>query len=262
MVVVTTSLGRLLLVVLLLGAGCVSAPPLRTALTVPAPTPAIRFGVDTFAFPNESRSKNQGKPDLYANWCFVMARAVTQFHRFARFEPAAPRISTEEYAERVRRVTSRAPWRAPLPAKERIVIPGYASLYEFSRDDTAAVKAGMNGRLWTWIHWTNWRVGFPMPRAEQEGVARETLAELQAGRLVQWLVTNFPTVEMNHTVIVYDYRVEEGRAVDFTVYDPNDPSAPGLVRFDVAERRFWSTRIYDTMVGPMRAFRMYYQPLL
>jgi hypothetical protein len=259
---VTTALARLLLVVVLLGAGCVSAPPLPTVLTVPAPTPAIRFGVDTLAFPNESRSRNRGKPDLYANWCFVMARAITQFHRFAHFAPDAPRVSTEEYVERVRRITTRAPWRSPLPLAERIVIPGYASLYEFSRDDAAVVKAGMGGRFWTWIHWTNWRVGFPMPRAEQEGVARETLAELQGGRLVQWLVTNFPTWEMNHTVIVYDYRVEDGKTVDFIVYDPNDPSGPGLVRFDVAERQFWSARIHDTTVGPMRAFRMYYQPLL
>jgi len=258
---VTRSLARWLLVVVLLAAGCVSAPPLRTALTVSPPEPAIRFGVDTFAFPNESRTKNRGKPDLYANWCFVMARAITQFHRFARFEPSAPRVSAAEYAERVSRITSRAPWRSPLPPDDRIVIPGYASLYEFSRDDEAAVKAGMGGRFWTWVHWTNWRIGFPMPRAEQEGVAQETLAELQAGRPVQWLVTNFPTWEMNHTVVVYDYRVDGGR-VDFIVYDPNDPTAPGLVRFDVEERRFWSTRLYDTGVGPMRAFRMYYQPLL
>jgi hypothetical protein len=67
---------------------------------------------------------------------------------------------------------------------------------------------------------------------------------------------------MDHTVIVYDYRVDGGRVVDFIVYDPNDPSAPGLVRFNLEERRFWSTRLYDTGVGPMRAFRMYYQPLL
>ena len=25
------------------------------------------------------------------------------------------------------------------------------------------VKAGLVGRIWTWVHWTNWRVVFPFP---------------------------------------------------------------------------------------------------
>lgn len=249
-----------LLGVACLGAGCVSAPALDTALRVAPPPPPIRFGVDTFAFPNQNRVKNRGKPDLYANWCFIMARAVTQFHRFARFEPSAPRLSHDEYAERVRQVTARAPWRAPLPAVERVVIPGYASLYELSRAEEAAVKAGLGWRFWSWVHWTNWRVVFPMPAVQQEGVARETLQELQAGRLVQWLVTNLPEIELNHTVVVYDYRAAGAAAVDFIAYDPNDPNAPDVIRFD-PERGFWATRIFDKNVGSIRAFRMYYGPL-
>jgi hypothetical protein len=67
--------------------GCASVAPIDAVVRRPAPPDLLRFGVDTFAFPNESRSKNPGKPDLYANYCFVMARAVTQFQRFARFEP-------------------------------------------------------------------------------------------------------------------------------------------------------------------------------
>jgi hypothetical protein len=56
----------LLLALLVLAAGCASAPPLDGALSR-EPTPALRFGVETFAFRNESRSKKRGKPDLYAN---------------------------------------------------------------------------------------------------------------------------------------------------------------------------------------------------
>jgi hypothetical protein len=255
-------LPRVALALVVLLAGCVSAPPLETVMRVPAPTPVIRFGVDTFAFPNESRSKNQGKPDLYANWCFVLARAVTQFHRFARFDPDAPRLGPEAYVERVRQATARAPWRAPLPVSERVVIPGYANLYEFSRAEEDAVKAGLDGRWWTWIHWTNWRVTFPMPGAQQAGVARETLGELQAGRPVQWLITNLPAFELNHTVVVYDYRVDDRQVVEFIGYDPNDPTTPSLIRFDAQAQDFWSTRVYDTSVGRIRAFRMYYSPLL
>lgn len=252
---------RLLLVTLAVS-GCASAAPMDVMVRRPPAPAAIRFGLDTFAFPNESRSKNPGKPDLYANYCFVMARGVTQFHRFARFDPAAPRLSAPEYTERVRQVVARAPWEDPLPAADRVAIPGYASLYEFSREQEAAVKAGLVGRVWTLVHWTNWRVAFPFPRWHQERVAREALAELGAGRPVQFLVTNFPTWELNHTVLAYDYAVDPAGNVTFTVYDPNDPRQPGRVTFDRAERRFVASHVFDTRPGPIRAFRMYYWPLL
>ncbi|HXJ82617.1 MAG TPA: hypothetical protein VMS64_28510 [Candidatus Methylomirabilis sp.] len=253
---------HLVLVLALVLAGCSSVAPLDTALRRPVPSPLIQFGADTFAFANESRSKNQGKPDLFANYCFVMARAVTQFHRFARFDPDAPRLSAQAYTERVAQVTVLAPWDDPLPEDARVVIPGYASLYEFSAAQEPAVKAGLEGRFWTWIHWTNWRVVFPFTGAHQERVASQTLSELQAGRLVQFLVTNFPVWELNHTVVVYDYRIGDNRSVEFVVYDPNDPHAPGVITFDRTERRFMATHLYDTVPGAIRAFRMYYWPLL
>ena len=252
----------LALVVSAVLAGCASVAPLDTAVQHAVPPPTLRFGSDTFAFPNESRSKNQGKPDLYANYCFVMARAVSQFLRFARFEPAEPRLAAEDYAERVRQVTARAPWEPSLPPAERVAIPGYASLYELSRDQEAAVKDGLGGRFWTLVHWTNWRVVFPMPGWQQEQVARESLAELQEGRPVQLLVTNFPVPELNHTVVAYEYRPADAGDVDFVVYDPNDPYAPGIITWSRAQRSFLAARLFDTEPGAIRAFRMYYGPLL
>jgi hypothetical protein len=251
-----------LLLLALVASGCASVAPMDVALHQSAPPSSIRVGVDTFAFANESRSKNAGKPDLYANYCFVMTRGVVQFHRFARFEPAAPRLGPEAYTARVRQVVARAPWGDALPPDDRVVIPGYASLFEFSRDQEAAVKAGLVGRFWTWVHWTNWRVAFPVPRSQQERVARETLVELGAGRPVQLLVTNLPTWELNHSVVAYGYTVNPDGNVEFAVYDPNDPSTPGRITFDRAERRFVATRVFDTRPGPIRAFRMYYWALL
>src|SRR4030095_6951632 len=131
----------LLLLSALIVLGCASVPPIDAVAARPAPPAAIRFGVGTFAFPNESRSKNRGKPDLYANYCFVMVRAVTQFHRFARFDPAGTKLSPDEYEARVARVVSRSPWADPLPPDDRVVIPGYASLFELSRAEEKAVKA-------------------------------------------------------------------------------------------------------------------------
>ena len=242
--------------------GCASVAPMDVAVRRPAPPELLRFGVDTFAFANESRSKNPDKPDLYANYCFVMARAVGQFLRFARFEPAAPPLTAEEYTARVKQVVAIAPWAEPRPPGERIVIPGYASLHEFSGAEEAAVKAGLVGRFWSLVHWTNWRVVLPFPRSQQERVAREALVELGEGRTVQLLLTNFPTWELNHTVVAYGYRLDATGDVVFTVYDPNDPETPGRVTFDRTERRFEASRLHDTDTGPIRAFRMYYWALL
>jgi len=109
---------RLLLLAVLLAAvpGCASVSPMDVVVQRPDATASLRFGLDTFAFPNESRTNNPGKPDLYANYCFVMARGVTQFQRFARFDEAAPRVTPEEYVARIKQVVSHSPWEEPLPA--------------------------------------------------------------------------------------------------------------------------------------------------
>ena len=74
-------------------------------------------------------------------------------------------------------------------------------------------------------------------------------------------MTNWPKPELNHTVVVFESRSTE-RGMEFSVWDPNDPSEPGLMTFDLGARRFWANHIYDTEPGPIRAFRMYYSPLL
>jgi hypothetical protein len=238
-----------------------SAVPLMAALRRPSTGPALRFGVDTFAFRNDSRIHHRGKPDLYANWCFVIARAVVQFQRFARFEPDAPRLAPADYAALVRRVTRRPSWWAPVPPHRRIVVPGFASLHELTREMEPAVKAGLRGRLWTLVHWSNWRIVFPHPRGQQERVAAEAVAELQAGRPVQLLITDFPRIKLNHSVLAYDYAVREPDMVDFTVFDPNDPHGPGVVRFDRRAQRFRPAPLCGVMVPHFRAFRQYGSPL-
>jgi hypothetical protein len=245
--------------VALLATACASVDPLPSTAGPErrASVPGVSFSTDTFAFPNDIRARNPGREGLYANYCFVLARAVRQFFAFARFEPRAPRLSSEAYVERVREVAARPPWEPASPLDDRVVIPGYANLREFSRGQEAAVKAGLGGRFWTLVHWTNWRVTFPVTGGHQAAVAREVMDELDAGRLVQLLVTNWPKPELNHTVIAYAYR-SAPPGVEFVVWDPNEPGAPGLMTFDTEISRFRATRLYDTEPGLIRAFRMYY----
>lgn len=237
-------------------------PPLAVGLRRPHPGPALRFGVDTFAFRNDSRIHHRGKPDLYASRCFVLGRAVVQFQRFARFEPGAPRLAAAEYVALVQRITRRAPWRAPLPVAERVVVPGFGSLHELTREAEVAVKAGLPRRFWTLVHWTNWRIIFPLPRAQQERVAAEIIAELLARRPVQLLITDFPRIRLNHSVLAFDFRASDPDTVDFSVYDPNDPTVPGVIRFDRRERRYRPAPLCGVDVPYLRAFRMYCSPFL
>ena len=247
----------------LLGTACASADraPWSSSAQPAAAVAGFAVGRDTFAFPNEVRAHQPDRDDLYANYCFVLARGVRQFFRFARFDPGVPRLTFAEYVERVRAVAARPPWHDETPPAERVVIPGYANLREFSQAQEAAVKEGLGGRFWTFVHWTNWRVTFPVTGEHQAAVAQETIAELAAGRLVQLLVTNWPKPELNHTVIVYAYRPRP-EGVEFVVWDPIEPAASGHVTFETGRGRFWASRMYDTAPGVIRAFRMYHSWLL
>lgn len=238
---------------------CAGPRAVSTPATAPAggSVPGFVFARDTFAFPNEIRSRNPGVPDLYANYCFVLARGLRQFFVAARFEPDAPRLDAAGYAERVRRIREVSPWSTPWPDAERVVIPGYAGLRAFSAGEELAVKEGLGDRFWTLVHWTNWRVTFPITSGHQEAVVEEIIEELDRGRLVQLLVTNWPTPELNHTLVAYGWQPTD-RGLDLAVWDPNDPATPGIVGFDRASRSFHATRVYDTRPGTIRVFRMYY----
>src|SRR5204863_340813 len=122
-------------------AACAHAPVRPAARPAAASVPAFSFADDTFAFRNDIRAHHADADDLYANYCFVLARGMRQFHQFARFEPAAPRVEAD-------------------------------------------------------------------------------------------------------------------------VWDPTGPAGPGAVLFDARRERFVASRVYDTRVGPIRVFRMYYSWLL
>jgi len=251
--------------VLVVTAACASAPQTNggasLGLEETVRTPAFSFEQDTFAFPNLIGSRHPNEPDIYAHYCFVLARGVRQFAQFARFDPALPKLDRAGYVERVKHIVARPARDAALPLDDRIVIPGYTNLREFSRDEESAVKEGLGGRFWTWVHWTNWRVMLRVDGSHQEGVAHEILHELRAGRLVQLLVTNWPKPELNHTVVAFESR-PTANGVEFLVWDPNNPDGPGIMTWDSGARRFWATDMYDTEPGPIRAFRMYYSLLL
>ena len=71
-------------------------------------------------------------PARFAHRCFVLVRAVLQFHKFARFAPARPPATEAEYRKLILKVCRLPVWMPERRAQERIVIPGYRNLNEFS----------------------------------------------------------------------------------------------------------------------------------
>ena len=242
------------------GSSATQAPLAPSVARVSPGPPSFTFGADTFAFRNEIRARRpDAGDDLYAHYCFVLARGIRQFFQYARFDPEAPRLSPAEYEARVRTIAERAPWLPALAESERVLIPGYAHLRAFSASEEAAVKAGLGSPVATWLHWTNWRVTLPVTMAHQAQMADEIVHELDGGRLVQLLVTNWPIPELNHTVVVYraDDLVDR---IEFTIWDPNEPDLPGTVTFDRIAQRFWASEMFAVRPGPIRVFRMYHRP--
>ena len=166
-----------------------------------------------------------------------------------------------DYTALVRRVTRRPSWWAPVPPHRRIVVPGFASLHELTREMEPAVKAGLRGRLWTLVHWSNWRIVFPHPRGQQERVAAEAVAELQAGRPVQLLITDFPRIKLNHSVLAYDYAGARARHGGLHRLRSERSPRAGRGALRPARAAVSPRLLCGVMVPHFRAFRRYGSPL-
>lgn len=234
-----------LVLVLVLSLGCAS-----TAKRLPSDR-EFTFGRDTFAYANElvwdyefdpatgelTTRPRDPKP-AYTHHCFVVARAARQFFDFARFDPAQPRVAPAEYRRLVAAVIARDP-RADPSRREPVVIPGYASLHEFSRDHEALLKGACGGAWQSYVQRGHWRLVWPLTTAQQQRMAGRLRDELDRGIAPVIHLVRFPQLTINHAVVVYE-AVETGTGVEFRCYDPNNPVAPLLITYRSEERRFFT----------------------
>ncbi len=238
------------------------APTLQLDPPVGPPRPRFEVGRDTFAFPNVVRAEHPDREDVFANYCVIMARTASQFFRFARFAPERPAVARDEYTRLTQAVIATGPWTGERPDEQRVVIPGYANLYDLSRAQEAAVKAAFGSAVLSIMHWRTWRVMFALSPAHQEGVARELTQEVDARRPASLMITNLPNPDqLNHAVLVYDYRRHAG-VVEFLAYDPNDPERSLSLYYAPATRGFWVASLTYSPPGRIRAFRLFTSPLL
>ena len=214
----------------------------------------LRPGRDTFAFANETvwqyedgvpksgplEEGAEGNGERYTRRCFVMARAAVQFKKFARFDPAQPRPEADGLARLVRKVCAVPVWEPAREEKDRVVIGGWADLHGFSRDCPELVQDHIGLGWPTYFRPGNFGIIFPPGRAAQERVREEIEALWRGGEPpLLWLV-NFPSLSINHAVVVVGRRGEHG----FVVYDPNLPDEPQLLEYDAARRTFIYPRVF------------------
>lgn len=247
----------------LLLAGCVTAPR-------GAPDRPFVFERDTLAFTNElawaygpdADGRWQGRardprPD-YTLRCFPMARAVQQFFHHARFDPAQPPADAPTYARLVRRVLARSP-RTVSPPAQRVVLPGYAGLREFSVAHEDLLKAACGGAAASYLQRGHWRMIFPFFPSQQSAQAGRVAQAVRQGRPVVLHLMRFPqTGAINHAVVAFAVRETEA-AYEFSLYDPNQPAAPITLHFDRVARRFELERNVYFEGGPLHAYQVYHR---
>jgi hypothetical protein len=230
---------------------------------------AFDFQRDTLAFANDTlriysfdaagteHAAVRSKPPEYSRHCLVIVRAVLQFHKFASFDAAAPRVSDAEYRRLVKRIARIPAW---LPSREnRIVIPGYADLRSFS-----AAKAGLlqdELGLWWATYWRvgNWQMACCFPRFRQQALAKRMVSELHQGVLPSVFLTRFRP--LNHAVIPFRYHTAPDGNLVFDVYDPNNISHPVHLTYDTRDRSFTLEKTGYWKGGRVNAFRIYHSLL-
>jgi hypothetical protein len=221
----------------------------------------IAFSNDTvFAYGIDEAGRlsihRRATPARFAHRCFVLVRAVLQFHKFARFAPSLPPATEAEYRELILRVCRAPVWMPERRAGERIVIPGYRNLNEFSRAHEHVMKETIGNWFPTYLRVGNWRMVGPFPRFGQANAYAQIMRGLDRGKLQAVYLTRFP--KMNHCVILFDSHRLAGNRTRFDAYDPNYPN---WVEYDAKQRGFDLERRWFWPGGRVNLMRVYISPI-
>jgi len=185
-----------------------------------------------------------------------MARAVMQFHQFARFAPEQPRVSREEYERILRRLFRVAVWsRGPA---EKIVIAGYADLRSFSVAYEGLLKETVGNWIPSYLRWGNWRMATGHLRAGQAAAAEWLVDSLAREQLRAVYLARFP--HMNHVIVIYDMERRANGDIRFLGYDPNYPGKPCWLDYRAAERSFEFQKRWYFPGGRVNVMRVFISP--
>jgi hypothetical protein len=243
--------------------GCASVRP-----TAGAGRP-FDFQRDTFSYANElvfdcqdgvhtANTNSSSHEHSYTRRCFIMAAGVIQFWKHARFDPQAPTVSKTELARRVRQVRDLAAWWPSEPPGKRVLFPGFTSLHDLSVREGRLLRANMGAGWTTYFHLRKFPMPFEPSPEYEANLCGDLQRWLQQGHpMVLWLY-NFPNVNINHAVTVFE-ETERPRhdQIAFHVYDPNYTDAPRTLIYDTVTRAFSYAKTFYFPGGRVHARPMY-----
>jgi hypothetical protein len=254
----------------LVGIGLGLAGTNATAATKDGPD--FDFARDTFAFANETIFEYQAgvayqrpsppdghHPKRFTSHCFVMSRAVAQFKKFARFEPKLNPPDDAELAHRLRIISHQHPWEAPWPKDGRVAISGYRDLRELSEKRARVVQENIGLGWPTYFRFGNWRMACLYSHGYQAIEQAEMEEALRRGEFFVAYLTSFPSLSINHAVLVYTHR-SPGRNRDtlrYWVYDPNHSEKPRKLDYSLGKHEFSFEKDWDFVGGFVRVYHVY-----
>lgn len=240
-------------------------------------TRPFQFPQDRFAFANETvwnyadgELQGIGLPDemqeqqqgaRYSRRCFVLSRAALQFFKFASFQPEQPGLSEQELVQRLRKLVAVDVWREPLEASQRIVFPGFSGVDDLSRLHPQLLQQYLGAGWTTYIRLGNFGIPLPLSSGHQQRTFEFLEQSLQVEMpVILWLV-NFPSLNINHTVLVYRQREINDDVHIFEVYDPNDTSEAKELHYDASSCTFSFQRTFYFPGGDVKVRPVYLSPL-
>jgi hypothetical protein len=229
-----------------------------------APRP-MEYPQDTYAFKNETvwnyvngspQAEVAGRPREYTQRCFVMSRSIVQFWKFARFDPALPPLPADELARRIREVTGRSVWLPAFAPEGRVVIPGYHNLHEASAAMADVFQRNI-GLGWPfYFRAGNSVIAMWVTRALEERLNGEIWHDLQMNTPSILWVYRFPSLKMNHVIVVYSGTHDAG-GYHYHVYDPNYHDRFSHFDYDPKTRTFHFQKVYFFAGGAVTARSIY-----
>jgi hypothetical protein len=253
------------LIVLLAAAfltGC-ATPQRQLALDRP-----FNFATDSFAFENElvweyyfdeeGRWTNRRREPAadYTHHCFVVARAARQFFQHAHFEPDLPKASDKEYRQLIRTVVRQKPSTIP---RSRFVIPGFSNLREFSAAKAKLLQEECGGAWRSYLQRGHWRMMLPFTKAQQKQMVERLKQRLDNNVPPIVHIVNFPSLSINHALLLTGYSDENGKTV-FHAYDPNNNQRPIELTFEAEERSFYYPANDYFHGGRVDIYEIYHSP--
>lgn len=198
---------------------------------------AFDFATDTLAVPAPEPAPQEEKESL-ANPALrghMDAHVARQFFLHARFEPAQKPPGTEARIALVRQVLARNP-DEPSRDDQRVVIPGYTNLHEFSR---------LQGHLLRAESWLVCRCENRAPlltkafvgNSGKDAAITELVAAVSANRPALVRLYRQHALHYNRSLLVFGAQSDTGE-VRFTAYDPAAPQQPVQLTFNRVSRVF------------------------